>query len=136
MRTDLLSRERGVHPPWSWKPQRPMEVGYPKVFIRLKVYIYIYIYTYVYLSIYLSIYLCIYTCIRTRIKTYIFLAPRLSEQGSVAEQLDARASPPTLPVARREQDRPDRDGWPPEPNDPPCSPFAPLDRDRDWQASF
>ncbi len=28
---------RGVHPPWSWKPQRPMEVGYPKVFIRLKV---------------------------------------------------------------------------------------------------
>ena len=28
---------RGVHPPWPLKPQRPMEVGYPKVFIRLKV---------------------------------------------------------------------------------------------------
>ena len=37
----------GVYPPWSWKPQRPMEVGYPKVFIRLKVYTYIKLYGFV-----------------------------------------------------------------------------------------
>ena len=43
---------RGVHPPWSWKPQRPMEVGYPKVFIRLKVYIYISLSLYIYIHTY------------------------------------------------------------------------------------
>ena len=26
-----LARVRDVHPPWSWKPQRPIEVGDPKV---------------------------------------------------------------------------------------------------------
>ena len=30
---------RGVHPPWSWKRQRPMEVGYSKVFLWLKVFV-------------------------------------------------------------------------------------------------
>ena len=36
-----------------------MEVGYPKVFIRLKVYI-IYIYIYIYMYTYIYIYMCIY----------------------------------------------------------------------------
>ena len=38
--THLPSLAEGwdVHPPWSWKRQRPMEFGSPKVIIRLKVY--------------------------------------------------------------------------------------------------
>ena len=38
IRTDpALLRIRDVHPPWSWKHQCPMDVGSPKVIIRLKV---------------------------------------------------------------------------------------------------
>ena len=32
-----LAEDRDVHPPWSWKHQRPIQVGSPKVIIRLKV---------------------------------------------------------------------------------------------------
>ena len=32
-----LVRVSNANPPWSWKPQRPVEVGSPKVIIRLKV---------------------------------------------------------------------------------------------------
>ena len=56
-------QERGVHPPWSWKPQSPMEVGHPKVFIRLKVSICIYVYMYV----------CMYVCICVYIYIYIYI---------------------------------------------------------------
>ena len=31
-----LARVRDVHPPWSWKPKRPMEVGSPKVISQVE----------------------------------------------------------------------------------------------------